>query len=225
MSPEQFENLLEEYRAQNIHFLHLKTNTRNWFFIMDDSYYLTYRDDKKEIVVSWLVKPKDDAHEEFYFYNTNNRGFNQWYGDVIHEFDQMEEKNFYHEPYYNDLYINYMNEDEKVPLKDFLAMVPRTNYKIFGDFLLCDEIGEGLDKKEKSYRSEDSTIANQFKFWLRMEDIAPFNYVLRDPIKFPAINFNQIEEIVPAHTNVRFVFDDGSVRALKQILADKNSAN
>ena len=201
MNSEQFEALLEEYRAQNIHFLHLKTNTRNQFFIMDDSYYLTYRDEKKEIVVSWLVKPKDNKHEAFYFYNTNNRGFNQWYGDVIHEFDNMEEKNFYHEPHYNDLYINYMNEEEKVPLKDFLAVIPRTNYKIFGDFLLCDEIGTGLDKKEKYYRSEDSTIANQFKFWLRMEDIAPFNYVLHNPIKFPAINLNQIEEIIPAHSN------------------------
>ena len=63
MNAEQFEAMLDEYRAQNIHFLHLKTNTRDWFFIIDDSYYLTYRDDKKEIVVSWLVKPKDDAHE------------------------------------------------------------------------------------------------------------------------------------------------------------------
>ena len=224
MTQEQFENLLEEYRAQNVHFLHLKTNTRDWFFIIDDSYYLTYRDDKKEIVVSWLVKPKDDAHEEFYFYNTNNRGFNQWYGDVIHEFDNMEDKNFYHEPYYEDLYFSYMNEDEKVPLKDFLAMVPRTNYKIFGDFLLCDEIGEGLDKEEKSSRVDNSTIGNQIRFWLNREEIKPFNYVLREPVKFPAINLNQIEEIIPAHTNVRFVFDDGSVRALKQILADKNSA-
>ncbi|MBQ7723877.1 MAG: hypothetical protein IJT57_06080, partial [Selenomonadaceae bacterium] len=58
----------------------------------------------------------------------------------------------------------------------------------------------------------------------RMEDIAPFNYILREPVKCPAINLAEIEEIIPAHTNVRFVFDDGSVRALKQILADKNSA-
>ena len=224
MNAEQFEALLDEYRAQNIHFLHLKTNTRDWFFIIDDSYYLTYRDDKKEIVVSWLVKPKDDKHEEFYFYNTNNRGFNQWYGDVIHDFEAMDDKEFYHEPYYEDLYINYMNEDEKVPLKDFLAVIPRTNYKIFGSFLLCDEIGSGLDKKELPYKTDNSTIANQFKFWLRMEDIAPFNYILREPVKCPAINLAEIEEIIPAHTNVRFVFDDGSVRALKQILADKNSA-
>lgn len=218
MTQQQFEALLDEYRAQNIHFLHLKTNLRDWFFIIDDSYYLTYRDDKKEIVLSWLVKPKDDSHEEFYFYNTNNRGFNLWYGDVIHEFDQMEDKNFYHEPYYEDLYFNYMNEDEKVPLKDFLAVVPRTNYKIFGDFLLCDQIGSGLDKNEKSYRVNDSGISAQFKFWLNFEDIKPFNYVLRDPMKFPAINLSQIEEIIPAHTNVRFVFDDGSVRVLKELL-------
>ena len=225
MNAEQFEALLDEYRAQNIHFLHLKTNTRDWFFVIDDSYYLTYRDDKKEIVVSWLVKPKDADHEEFYFYNTNNRGFNQWYGDVIHDFEEMDDKEFYHEPYYEDLYINYMNEEEKVPLRDFLAVVPRTNYKIFGSFLLCDEIGSGLDKKDLPYKTDNSTIANQFKFWLRMEDIAPFNYVLREPVKFPAINLDEVEEIIPAHTNVRFVFDDGSVRLLKELIASKDKAS
>ena len=61
------------------------------------------------------------------------------------------------------------------------------------------------------------------KFWLRMEDITPFNYILRDPVKCPAINLAEIEEIIPAHTNIRFVFDDGSVRVLKQILADKQA--
>ena len=116
-----------------------------------------------------------------------------------------------------------MNEEEKVPLKDFLSVIPKTNYKIFGTFLLCDEIGSGLDKKELPYKSDNSTIANQFKFWLRMEDITPFNYILRDPVKFPAINLAEIEEIIPAHTNVRFVFDDGSVRVLKQILEDKQA--
>jgi len=223
LTGEQFANLLEEYRERDIHFLHIKTNTRDWFFVIDDSYYLTYRDDKKEIVVSWLVKPKDNEHEKFYFYNTNSRGFNQWYGDVIAEYEAMPEKNFYHEPFYQDLYINYMNENEKVPLKDFLAVVPRTNYKLFGDFLLCDEIGGGLKKQERNYKSDNSTLATQFRFWLNLEEIKPFNYVLDEPIKSPAINLAQVEEIIPAHTNVRFVFDDGSVRVLKQILADKSA--
>ena len=71
-----------------------------------------------------------------------------------------------------------MSEDEKVSLKDFLAVVPRTNYKIVVSFLLCDEIGSGLDKKELPYKADNSTIANQFKFWLRMEATTPFNYVL-----------------------------------------------
>ena len=224
MNAEQFEALLDEYRARDIHFLHLKANLHDWFFIIDDSYYLTYRDDKKEIVVSWLVKPKDDKHEEFYFYNTNGRGFNQWYGDVIYEYDNMDEREFYHEPFYQDLYINYMNEEEKVPLKDFLAVVPRTNYKLFGDFLLCDEIGSGLDKDEKSYKGDNSIIGAQFRFWTRQEEIKPFNYILREPVKSPAINLAQIEDIIPAPTNVRFVFDDGSVRVLKQILEDKANA-
>lgn len=223
MSPKEFEDLLEEYRARDIHFLHLKTNLREWFFVIDDSYYLTYRDDKKEIVVSWLIKPKDDAHEPIYFYNTNKRGFNQWYGDVVDQYDKMEDKEFYHEPFYQDIFISYMNEDEKVPLKDFLAVIPRTEYKIFGNFLLCDEIGSGLDKKELPYRSEDSTIGNQIRFWLNMEEIKPFNYVLSEPVKSPAINLAEIEEIIPAHTDIRFVFDDGSVRVLKQLLADKQA--
>ena len=218
MNQEQFEALLDNYRERDIHFLHLKTNTRDWFFVIDDSYYLTYRDDKKEIVVSWLIKPKDDKHEPFYFYNTNNRGFNQWYGDVIYEYENMDDKEFYNEPYYKDLFFNYMNEEEKVPLKDFLAVIPRTNYKIFGNFLLCDEIGSGLDKKEISSHGDNSTISNQIRFWLNREEITPFNYVLREPVKSPAINLAQVEEIIPAHTNVRFVFDDGSVRVLKEIL-------
>ena len=133
----------------------------------------------------------------------------------------MDDKEFYNEPFYQDIYFNYMNEEEKVPLKDFLAVIPRTDYMIFGDYLLCDEIGSGLDKKELSYKSNDSTIANQFKFWLRLEDITPFNYVLRDPVNSPAINLNQIEEIIPAHTNIRFVFDDGSVRLLRELLVNK----
>ena len=117
-----------------------------------------------------------------------------------------------------------MNEDEKVPLKDFLAVVPRTGYKLFSDYLLCDEIGSGLRKEERAYKSDDSTIVAQFRFWLRLEEIKPFNYVLEDPVKSPAINLAEIEEIIPAHTNVRFVFDDGSVRVLKELL-DKRSAN
>ena len=221
MNSEQFEALLDEYRARDIHFLHLKTNLRDWFFVIDDSYYLTYRDDKKEIVLSWLVKPRDNSHEEFYFYNTNGRGFNQWYGDVVAEYDALDDKDFYNEPYYEDLYFSYMNETEKVPLKDFLAVIPRTSYKIFGNYLLCDEIGSGLDKREKSYKGDTSSIGAQIRFWLNTEEIKPFNYVLRDPVKNPAINLGQIEEIIPAHTNVRFVFDDGSVRVLKELLKTK----
>lgn len=218
LTRDEFERLLDEYRARDIHFLHLKTNSREWFFIIDDSYYLTYRDDKKEIAVSWLIKPRDDKHEEFYFYNTNNRGFDEWYGDVVAQYDAMEDREFYHEPYYEDIYINYMNEEEKVPLKNFMAVVPRTNYKIFGNFLLCDEIGSGLKKEEKAYRSENSTLVNQFRFWLQLEEIKPFNYVLEDPVKSPAINLSQIEEIIPGHTNVRFVFDNGSVHLLQTLL-------
>ena len=221
MNREQFEAMLDEYRARNIHFLHLKTNNRDWLFIADDSYYLTYRDDKKEIVLSLKIVPCDDEHEDYYFYNTNNRPFDDWYQDVCEQFNKLDDKEFYHAPHYENIFISYMNEDEKVPLKDFLAVVPRTRYILFGDFLLCDEIGSGLDKNDRAYKSDDSTIANQIKYWLNFEDIKPFNYVLREPVKSPAINLAQVEEITPAHASIRFVFDNGSVDVLKKMLAAK----
>ncbi len=221
MTGEQFDALLDEYRARDIHFLHIKTNTRDWFFIIDDSYYLTYRNDSKEVVASWLIKPRDDSHEEIYFYNTNKRGFDEWYGDVVAEYDAMDDKEFYHEPNYRDIYISYVNEDDKVPLKDFMAVVPRTSYKIFGDYLLCDEIGSGLRKEERPYKSDNSAIAAQIRFWLKREEIKPLNYVIDDPVHAPAINLAQVEEIIPGHTNVRFVFDNGSIHLLRQLLADK----
>ena len=218
MNQQEFAALLDEYRARDIHFLHLKTNERDWFFIIDDSYYLTYRDDKKEIVLSLKIVPRDDKHEDYYFYNTNNRPFDDWYNDVCEQFNRLDDKEFYHAPHYENIYINYMNEEEKVPLKDFLAVIPRTDYLIFGNYLLCDEIGSGLDKNERAYKTDDSTIANQIKFWLRMDDIKPFNYVLREPVNSPAINLSQVNEIIPAHTSVRFIFDNGSVEVLKKIL-------
>ena len=225
MNREEFEALLDEYRARDIHFLHLKTATRDWFFVIDDSYYLTYRDDKKEIVISLLIKPRDDKHEDYYFYNTNNRSFDEWNADVCERYNKMDGKEFYHAPHYENIFISYMNENEKVPLKDFLAVVPRTDYMLFGNYLLCDEIGSGLDKSERSYRTDDSTIGAQIRYWLNFEDIKPFNYVLRDPVNSPAINLGEIEEIIPAHTSVRFIFDNGSVKVLKRLLDNEADAS
>lgn len=221
----EFENILKEYRERDFHFLHLNTAKRDLFFILDDSYYLTYRDDKKEIALSLLLKPKDETHDKIYFYNTNNRSFDEWYADVCEEYDKMDDAKFYHAPDYEDIYINYVNEEEKVPLKNFLAVLPKTNYKIIGDYIIFEEIGAGLSKKNKPYKvSEETTMSAQIHYWLHFneEEMKPFNYIIEEPVKSVAIRIDAIEEIVPSHTNVRFVFDNGSVQILKKILENQN---
>lgn len=216
-----FEKLLDEYRGRGVHFVHLKTSAgRDLFFILDDSYYLTYRDDKKEIAISLPVKPKDDKHEEIWYYNTNKRSFDDWYADICEAYDQLDDAEFYSAPNYEDIHISYVNEEEKVPLKDFLAMIPKTTYKVFGDFVLFDEIGSGLDKIEKSYRVDEESLRMQIRNWLHFDEefIKAFNYAVAEPVKSLAVRIDTIEEVVPAHTNVRFVFDNGSVQILKEIL-------
>ena len=217
-----FEALLDEYRKRNIHFVHLKTATQDLFLILNDSYYLTYRDDKKEIAISLLLRPRDKDHEALYFYNTNNRRLDEWYQDVCEEYYDFEDNQFYHHPHYEDIYINYLNEDEKVPMKDFLAVIPKTNYKIIGNYIIFDEIAEGLTKEKKSYKvGQDDTMSAQIKYWLHFndEDIQGFNYVPYSPQKpGTTLNLDALEMIIPAHTNVRFIFDNGSVKVLKEIL-------
>lgn len=217
-----FENILKEYRSRGIHFIHLKTDKRDLFFIIDDSYYLTYRDDKKEIALSIPLNPKDKNHDKIYHYNTNNRSFDDWYEKVKEIYNSMSDKDFYNAPDYNDIQMNYLNEEEKVPIKDFLAVLPKTSYKIFDNFMIFDEIGTGLDKIKKRYQVEEKGISPLIRYWLNEEEMSSSNYVLREPMKSLAININDIEEIVPAHTNVRFVFDDGSVEILREILKNKS---
>lgn len=217
-----FENLLNEYRGRGVHFIHLKTPEQNLFFVLDDSYYLTYRDDKKEISLSLKLRPRDENHKEIYFYNTNNRSFDEWFRDVSDEYENMDENSFYHHPHCRDIFINYVNEEEKVPLKDFLAVVPKTNYKIIGNYIIFDEIAGGLRKEKKSYKvGQADTMSSQIKYWLHFdeEEIQGFNYLPDNPCKSgTAINLDFLQEIIPAHTNVRFIFDDGSVKILKKIL-------
>ena len=222
-----FAELLNEYRENGIHFLHLNTATRSLFFILDDSYYLTYRDDKKEIALSIMIKPRDDKHKPIYLYRTNDRNFDDWYADACRDFAEMPDKEFYHAPHYRDIHINYLNEDEKVPLRDFLGFIPKTKYKIINNYIIFDEIGTGFNKVEKNYKTaQDDTMGSQIKYWLHFndEEIKAFNYVIAEPMKkFSAINFDAIDEIIPAHTNVRFVFDNGSVEVLKKILNEANN--
>lgn len=220
-----FENIIDEYRSRGFHFIHLKThNQRDLFFILDDSYYLTYRDDKKEIALSLPINPKDESHDKIYHYNTNNRSIDEWYDKVKELYNTMTDKNFYDEPDFYDIQMNYLNEEEKVPLKDFLAVIPKTKYKVIANYIIFDEIGSGFDKVKRKYHIEESGITPLIRYWLNEEEMASFNYELRDPVKSLAVNFNDIEEIVPAHTNVRFVFDNGSVEVLKSILNRRNES-
>ena len=145
--------------------------------------------------------------------------------DYASDFEDMPEKEFYHVPHYKDIHISYMNEDEKVPLKNFLSVIPRTTYKILNNYIIFDEIGTGLDKVEKRYQAaQEDSMGAQTKYWLHFndEEIRAFNYVIAEPLKkFSAINLDAVTEIIPAHTSVRFVFDTGSVDVLKKILAEK----
>ncbi len=92
-----------------------------------------------------------------------------------------------------------------------------------------EEIGTGLDKVEKKYQAaQEDSMASQIKYWLHFndEDIKAFNYVIAEPLKkFSAINLDAVTEIIPAHTNVRFIFDTGSVNVLKKILAETSIKN
>ena len=199
---DKFESLLHEYRRQGVHFLKLKTSYRDLFLILDDAYYLTYRDASKEIAVSIPIKPKSSDRAVIDHYNTNNRSFDEWFQHVCE-------------------LINYMNEDEKVPLKDFLALLPKTDYRFFSDYIFFEQIGEGFEKVEKNYRVEESSINPLIRYWRHFDEIKPFVYEPFNPVEKLAVNLYDILEIVPEPQSARFVFDTGSVQILKKLLEIK----
>lgn len=221
---DKFESLLQEYRRLGVHFVNVKTGNRELFLILDDSYYLTYRDSSKEIAVSIPIKPKDSDREEISHYNTNNRSFDEWYNDVCDAYEEMSDKDKYHAPNYMDIRINYMNEDEKVPLKDFLAVLPKTSYKFFGDYVMFDKIGAALTKVERRYHVDEDSINPLIRYWRHFDEIKPMVFEYVDPIENLAINLHDIEEVSPRHSSARFVFDNGSVQILKEILKAKAGA-
>lgn len=220
---DKFEALLQEYRHQNVHFLKLKTSYRDLFLILDDAYYLTYRDASKEIAVSIPIKPKNSSRAEVEHYNTNNRSFDEWFNHVWELYETMSDKDEYNPPNFVDIRINYMNEDEKVPLKDFLAVLPKTDYKFFSDYIFFEKIGEGFEKVEKDYRVEESSINPLIRYWRHFDEIKPFVYEPFNPVERLAVNLYDILEIVPEYQSARFVFDTGSVQILKKLLAIKGA--
>ena len=53
------------------------------------------------------------------------------------------------------------------------------------------------------------------------DEIKAFNYVSAEPMrKFSAISLDAVEEIIPAHIGIRFIFDNGSIEVLKKILKE-----
>ena len=220
---ESFEQLLKAYRDINVHFLNIKTEIRELFMVLDDSYYLTYRDSSKEIVFSIPLKPKVKGGEVIYMYNTNNRHLDEWYDNVCEAYDIMSDRTEYQPPNYNDIHISYLNEEEKGPLKDFLALLPKTECKFFGNYVMFGNIGERLEKVEKAYTNKEGMhIPAQIRNWLHFdeEEMKPFNFEPVNPAENLTINLNSIREITPSPYSVRFIFDDGSIRVLKKILQD-----
>lgn len=218
-----FTELLDEYRKQGFHFLNIKTRHRDLFFVLDNSYYLTYRDESKEIVFSIPIKAKPGSGAQtVYQYNTNNRSLDDWYDDVVcKDYAEMDDRDKYLAPDFNDIEISYMNEEQKVPLKKFLALLPRTEYKVLGNMIFFNRIGSDVKRVEKAYHQEERSINPLIRYWLNSEEIQPSVYELVNPVEALTINVDDIEEITGRPTNTRFVFDDGSIRMLRDILNNK----
>ena len=218
-----FNELLDEYRRQGLHFLNIKTRHRELFFVLDDSYYLTYRDETKEIVFSLPLKPKPNSGAKLiYQYNTNNRPLDDWYDDAVcAEYAIMNDRDKYFEPDFRDIEISYMNEEQKVPLKKFLALLPRTNYKVLGNMIFFERIGSDVKRVERAYHTEERSINPIIRYWLNSDEIKPSIYELVNAVEALTINVDDIEEITGRPTNARFVFDDGSIRMLRDILESK----
>lgn len=218
---DNFEILLKEYRRMDIHFLKIKTTSRELFFILDDGFYLTHRDASKEISISIPIKPKNSKLNEIEHFNTNNRNFDDWFNHVCELYETMSDKDEFFAPDFHDIRMNYLNEDEKVPLKDFLAVLPKTEYKFFGNFIFFSKIGEGFKKIEKNYHVDESSINPIIRYWRHFDEIKPFVYEYVNPIENLSINLRDITEISPEYQSARFVFDNGSIKILKKLLNDK----
>ncbi len=212
--------ILEEYRSMGVHFLKVTTWKKEYLLILNDSYYLTYWDDFEDIVYSIVIRPKEGTKKEPIEYcDMKHRNLNEWYKDVRTAFEARDDKDSYEQPHRRDIRIGYLNEDERVPLKDFVSIIPRTEYRIFGDYVLFLEIGTGLRKVEKSYHPAEK--GPQFiSLWMHSHEMRRFRYELDHMIRMVTIHTSDIREIVPAVCDARFAFDDGDVKVLKSILVE-----
>ncbi len=212
--------IINEYRSMGVHFLKVTTRKREYLLILNDSYYLTYWDDFEDIVYSIVIRPKEGTGKTPIEYcDMKHRSLNEWYKDVCSAFEVREDKDSYVRPHRRDIQIGYMNEDERVPLKDFLSIIPRTEYRIFGDYIMFLEIGTGLRKVEKSYHPAEKNHSF-INLWMHQHEMRRFQYELEHMIRMVTIHASNIMEIVPAVCDARFAFDDGDVKVLKSILIE-----
>jgi len=213
-----FSRLLAEYRSLGVHFLKIATDKQEYLFIMDDSYYMTHWDDAEDIVYSLTLQPKDGSNvEPLAFYEMNHRNLQAWYQEAKASFAQRDDKDLYEEPHRNNIRISYLNEDKKVPLRDFLDIMPRTEYRVCGDYVLFLEIGTDLKKVEKSYH--DSGIAEPafLNNWMHRREFRRFHYQLIGKEHMVTLPKFVIRSIMPVDYGTRFVFDDGDVRVFRHV--------
>ena len=213
-----FERVLAEYRSLGVHFLKLVTDKQEYLFIMDDSYYMTYWEDNEDIVYSLTLQPREGSGAEpLEFYEMNHRNLQEWYQEAKKSFAARKDKELYEAPHRRNIRISYLNDDTKVPLKDFLDIIPRTEYRACGSFLLFLEMGTSLRKMEKIYRQGEDKLPSFLNLCMHHKEIRRFTYELVHKEHMLSLHESAIKAILPADYGSRFVFDDGDIRVFRHI--------
>ncbi len=213
-----FEKLLQEYRSMGIHFLKIYTTKREFLLILNDSYYMTQWDDSKDLVFSIKLNPKEGINKEpIEHYDMNQRSLDEWYKEIRKAYDARPDKDDFEPPHRRNIRISYQGESEYAPLKDFVSIIPRTEYRIFGDYIMFLEIGTGLHRAEKYYRVNDPNVKPVINLWLNRKELRRFEFELEHAEQAITIHASDIKGIRPAMYGTRFAFDDGDVKILKDI--------
>ena len=213
-----FDRVLAEYRSLGVHFLKLLTDKQEYLFIMDDSYYMTYWEDTEDIVYSLTLQPKaGSGAEPLEFYEMNHRNLQEWYQEAKKNFAARADKELYEEPHRRNIRISYLNEENKVPLRDFLDIIPRTEYRSCGDYILFLEIGASLKKIEKVYHQGEEKLPSFLNLCMHRKEIRRFTYERVHTEHMLTLHKSAIKSILPAEYGSRFVFDDGDIRVFRHI--------
>ncbi len=213
-----FAQLLAEYRSLGVHFLKLVTDKQEYLFIMDDSYYMTYWEDTEDIVYSLTLQPKTGSGAApLEFYEMNHRNLQEWYQDAKKSFAARADKDLYEEPHRSNIRISYLNDETKVPLKDFLDIIPRTEYRVCGSYILFLEMGTSLKKIEKVYHEGEEKWPAFLNLCMHRKEIRRFTYEQVHTEHMLSLHESAIKSVLPADYGSRFVFDDGDIRVFRHI--------